>query len=343
MSTATLRIFPKGGRRTSLAALALAGCGKPPQQAPPPPEVTVQTVGNEPVPLELTYPARTVRVARGRSARACRRHPAQAPLPGRQPREAGPADVPDRSEPVRARLASARAEVAVAKARLDEARRKRDRMLPLFEKNAVSQSRRDEASSGFEVAQANCGRPSRSSAGAAGPEYTDVRAPISGLTSREVLLRRQPGLDRTAVEPADQDRAGRSAVRRVRGARGRSGAPAQRSDAGERGAAAGREADPGRRQRIPQAAQRRRSSTTRVELTLRHRARARGAAEQGRAADSGPVRSHAGRRRQLEQRRSIPRKARDGRPAGRVRLGGRRGREGADAPGAARPQRSATT
>jgi membrane fusion protein (multidrug efflux system) len=43
------------------AGLALAGCGKAPAPpAPPAPEVTVQTVDSQPVPLELTYTARTV-------------------------------------------------------------------------------------------------------------------------------------------------------------------------------------------------------------------------------------------------------------------------------------------
>ena len=42
------------------ASLALAGCGKEEaQQAPPAPEVTVESVDSRPVPLELTYPART--------------------------------------------------------------------------------------------------------------------------------------------------------------------------------------------------------------------------------------------------------------------------------------------
>jgi membrane fusion protein (multidrug efflux system) len=91
-------------------------------------------------------------------------------------------------EPVRARLASAHAEVAVAKARLDESRRQRDRVLPLFEKNAVSQSRRDEVVSGFEVAQANLeAAQSAERMSQLDLEYTDVRAPISGLTSREVM------------------------------------------------------------------------------------------------------------------------------------------------------------
>jgi membrane fusion protein (multidrug efflux system) len=91
-------------------------------------------------------------------------------------------------EPVRARLASARAEVAVAKARLEEARRQHDRVLPLFEKNAVSQSRRDEVVSAFEVAQATlAAAESAKRMAELDLEYTDVRAPISGLSSREVV------------------------------------------------------------------------------------------------------------------------------------------------------------
>jgi membrane fusion protein (multidrug efflux system) len=91
-------------------------------------------------------------------------------------------------EPIRARVASARAELSMAKARLDEAQRQRDRLLPLFEKNAVSQSRRDEAVSGFEVAQANfAAAQSNLRTAELDLGYTDVRAPIAGLTSREVM------------------------------------------------------------------------------------------------------------------------------------------------------------
>jgi membrane fusion protein (multidrug efflux system) len=91
-------------------------------------------------------------------------------------------------EPIRARVSSARAELAVAKARLEESRRQRDRILPLFEQNAVSQSRRDEAVSGFEVAQANVeAATSNLKTAQLDLEYSDVRAPIAGLTSREVM------------------------------------------------------------------------------------------------------------------------------------------------------------
>jgi membrane fusion protein (multidrug efflux system) len=173
----------------AVSALLLAACGKEPQQhAPPPPDVAVQTVAQEPVPLDLTYTARTV---------GSREVEVRARVGGivmKRRFEEGSRVKQGQSmflidpEPVRARLASARAEVAVAKARLEEARRQKDRVLPLFEKNAVSQSRRDEAVSGFEVAQANhAAAESQMRMAQLDLEYTDVRAPISGLTSREVL------------------------------------------------------------------------------------------------------------------------------------------------------------
>ncbi|WP_331067669.1 efflux RND transporter periplasmic adaptor subunit [Steroidobacter sp.] len=168
--------------------LAACGGGQQQQHQMPPPEVAVQTVEKNPVPLDLTYTARTVGSrevevrARVGGILLKRRYQEGGPV-----KQGQPLFLID-PEPVRARLASARAEVAVAKARLEEARRQRDRVLPLFEKNAVSQSRRDEAVSAFEVAEAShAAAESALRMAQLDLEYTDVRAPISGLSSREVL------------------------------------------------------------------------------------------------------------------------------------------------------------
>ena len=191
MSTATIRSFreellPSASLRASRSPAAARSRQN---QAPPAPEVTVQTVDSQPVPLESDLHRAHRRFARGRGACARRRHRAQAPLPGRQPRRAGPADVPDRSGaracargarrapklPSPRRAWTKRVVSAIACCRCS--RRTRSARAGATKRCRASKSRRR-----------TCRRPSRSCAWRSSiSEYTDVRAPISGLTSREVL------------------------------------------------------------------------------------------------------------------------------------------------------------
>jgi membrane fusion protein (multidrug efflux system) len=170
-------------------ALVATGCGKHGEQggAPPPPEVAVAEVtrGNVPTLLEYTGRAagsREVEVrARVSGILLERRYEEGSAV--RQGELLFRID----PEPYRAAAAQARAELGVARARLDEARRQRDRILPLFEQNAASQRQRDEVVSMFEVAQANAeAAQARLRTAELDLGYTEVRAPIGGLTSREV-------------------------------------------------------------------------------------------------------------------------------------------------------------
>jgi membrane fusion protein (multidrug efflux system) len=175
----------------AVAALALfiAACGNRGEQggAPPPPEVAVAEVtrGNVPTLLEYTGRAvgsRDVEVrARVSGILLERRYEEGSDV--RQGELLFRID----PEPYRAAAAQARAELGVAQARLDEARRQRDRILPLFAQNAASQRQRDEVVSQFEVAQANvAAAQARLRTAELDLGYTEVRAPIGGLTSREV-------------------------------------------------------------------------------------------------------------------------------------------------------------
>ena len=88
--------------------------------------------------------------------------------------------------PFRAEVARAQAELAVQEANLRQAQQERDRILQVYEQKLVSVRERDNAVSGYESAKAGV-EATRASLNSAllDLSYTDVRAPISGLTSRE--------------------------------------------------------------------------------------------------------------------------------------------------------------
>jgi membrane fusion protein, multidrug efflux system len=187
----TFRFVPVLSLGALTAALVLlAGCGPSgaqPGGGMPKPEVAVGTAASAPLPLQLTYTARAVGSrevevrARVSGILETRRFVEGSAV------KAGDVLFQIDPEPYRAAVAQARGELGVERASLDEATRNRDRIVPLYDKNAVSQRQRDEAVSAFEVAAARvASAEARLKSAELDLGYTSVRAPISGLTSREV-------------------------------------------------------------------------------------------------------------------------------------------------------------
>ncbi len=172
----------------SLVAALLAACGQPPpQQTLPPAEVSALEVEPRDLTLELDYAAqlrgiREVEVrARVSGILLERRYDEGEAV------KAG--DVLFRIDPApfRAEADRAKAELGVQQANLQQARRERDRIVPLYDQKLASLRDRDTAIAAFEGAQAAVAAAQAAVKTAElNLSYTDVRAPIAGLTSREV-------------------------------------------------------------------------------------------------------------------------------------------------------------
>jgi len=173
---------------SAIAATALAACGHPaPPPTFPPTEVDALEVRPRDLPLSLEYAAqlrgiREVEVRARVSGILLERRYEEG-----QPVKAGDLLFRIDPAPFRAEAERARAELGVQQANLQQARRERDRMVPLFDQKLASQRDRDNSIAAFETSQAAVTAAEAALKSAElNLSYTDVRAPIAGLTSREV-------------------------------------------------------------------------------------------------------------------------------------------------------------
>ena len=182
------------GRISAVASIAvlaaLAGCtdGKAQQQPParqqqPPPQVTVIQLARQTLTLERVYPGRAQAAddvdvrARVQGILHERRYEEGARV------KAGSVLFRIEPAPYQARVQQAEAERQRANAQLRQARREWNRVFALFKENAVSARQRDEAQSTLDLAQAAVANAEAALRTARiDLDYTEVRAPISGVT-----------------------------------------------------------------------------------------------------------------------------------------------------------------
>ncbi|MFA5496316.1 MAG: efflux RND transporter periplasmic adaptor subunit [Porticoccaceae bacterium] len=166
--------------------LGLAGCGGVEEPPPPPPEVGVLTLTSVAVPLNLTYTART------RGEREVEVRARVSGILQKRYYHEGAAVAADAllfridPAPFAAAVRSAEGRLGIEQARLAEAELQRERVRKLVERGFSADRERDVAEAAFASARAAV------AAALADVEqaklnlaYTEVRAPIAGITGRE--------------------------------------------------------------------------------------------------------------------------------------------------------------
>ncbi|MBI4205766.1 MAG: efflux RND transporter periplasmic adaptor subunit [Betaproteobacteria bacterium] len=175
-------------------ALALLAAGCKPAAAPggpggfPPPVVTVAAVEPKDLAVNYEYPAQTAGYreveVRARVTGILERRNYQEGALVKQGQSLFTID----PAPFRVALARAEADIAVADARLSQARREVARLRPVIEARAISQKEFDDAVSAEQVADAEVkSARARVNEAKLNLEYTRVEAPITGATSRSVV------------------------------------------------------------------------------------------------------------------------------------------------------------
>jgi membrane fusion protein (multidrug efflux system) len=175
----------------ALAAALLAGCGPAAAPGPggfPPPVVTVANVEAKDLAVSYEYPAQTAGYreveVRARVTGIIERRNYQEGALVKQGQSLFTID----PAPFRVALARAEADIAVADARLAQARREVARLRPVIEARAISQKEFDDAVSAEQVADAEVkSARARVNEAKLNLEYTRVEAPIAGATSRSVV------------------------------------------------------------------------------------------------------------------------------------------------------------